>query len=109
MRRWLLIAIGAVLAVTAAEWARGGLGAPKAAAAHEAAAGRAPQAAPTSASLQAIADEYQALADQWPAELIDLDALAASLTTPQSAFEFVRDRIALEPYWGSKRAPPARS
>jgi len=38
--------------------------------------------------------------DGFPKELTDVDALAATLKTPQAAFEFVRDRIALEPYPG---------
>jgi hypothetical protein len=42
----------------------------------------------------------QQLIDQFPKELLDLDALARSVPTPESAFAFVRDHIALEPYAG---------
>jgi len=42
----------------------------------------------------------QALVDGFPRELVDVDALARSLTTPEAAFAYVRDGIALEPYAG---------
>jgi len=36
----------------------------------------------------------------FPKSLYDWDALAQSFTTPQAAFEYVRDQVALEPYAG---------
>jgi transglutaminase-like putative cysteine protease len=36
----------------------------------------------------------------FPSSLTDVDALAGELSTPEAAFEFVRDKIALEPYPG---------
>lgn len=52
------------------------------------------------ATLHAQLARTQALVDRFPKELVDLDALARSLPTPESALAFVRDRIALEPYPG---------
>jgi hypothetical protein len=42
-----------------------------------------------------------------PASAIDLNALADSLHTPQAAFEYVRDKIALEPYSGAMKGAAA--
>lgn len=50
--------------------------------------------------LQNRLTRLQAYLDGFPKTLTDLDALAQSLTTPQAAFEFVRDQIAFEPYPG---------
>lgn len=52
------------------------------------------------ATLHAQLARAHALVDRFPKELVDLDALARSLPTPESALAFVRDRIALEPYPG---------
>lgn len=38
--------------------------------------------------------------DGFPKSLTDLDALAQELPTPQAAFDYLRDRIAFEPYPG---------
>jgi len=50
--------------------------------------------------LQNRLTRLEAYLDGFPKPLSDLDALAQSLTTPQAAFEYVRDQIALEPYPG---------
>jgi hypothetical protein len=42
----------------------------------------------------------QEFVDRFPKELVDVDALASTLKTPEAAFAFVRDRIAFEPYPG---------
>jgi hypothetical protein len=52
------------------------------------------------AELQDRTNRLQAHLDGFPKELTDVEALAATLTTPQAAFEFVRDQVALEPYPG---------
>jgi hypothetical protein len=59
---------------------------------------------------QAYKDEVQALQgrltrlqsylDGFPKALTEVDALAQTLTTPEAAFEYVRDRVAFEPYPG---------
>ncbi len=59
---------------------------------------------------QAYKDEVEAIAsrlgrlqaylDGFPRALTDVEALGQILTTPQAAFEFVRDHVALEPYPG---------
>lgn len=45
-------------------------------------------------------NQMQATLDSFPKKLYDLDALGQSLTTPQAAFEYVRDQVAMEPYPG---------
>jgi len=52
------------------------------------------------AELQGRMTRAQAFLDAFPKPLTDHDALAQSLTTPQAAFEYVRDQVALEPYPG---------
>jgi hypothetical protein len=52
------------------------------------------------AELQDRVNRLQAHLDGFPKELTDVEALAATLTTPQAAFEFVRDQVAFEPYPG---------
>jgi hypothetical protein len=52
------------------------------------------------AELQNHLTRLRSYLDGFPKSLTDIDALAASLTTPQAAFEFVRDRVAFEPYPG---------
>ncbi|HMD72410.1 MAG TPA: hypothetical protein VKG05_00975 [Steroidobacteraceae bacterium] len=42
-----------------------------------------------------------------PGAAIDLNSLADSLGKPESAFEFVRDQVALEPYPGAMKRPVA--
>jgi len=42
----------------------------------------------------------QSYLDGFPKGLVDVEALAQTLNTPQAAFEFVRDQVALEPYPG---------
>lgn len=42
----------------------------------------------------------QAYLDGFPKALTDVEALGQTLSTPQAAFEFVRDQVALEPYPG---------
>src|SRR5208282_2725547 len=51
-------------------------------------------------TLQDRLTRLQAYLDGFPKALTDVDALAPTLTTPQAAFEFVRDRVAFEPYPG---------
>lgn len=52
------------------------------------------------AELQGRMTRAQEFLDAFPKPLTDLEALAQSLTTPQSAFEYIRDQVALEPYPG---------
>jgi hypothetical protein len=51
-------------------------------------------------ALRARTARVQALVSALPVETVDLRALADSLASPDDAFAFVRDRIALEPYAG---------
>jgi transglutaminase-like putative cysteine protease len=51
-------------------------------------------------TLQDRLTRLQAYLDGFPKALTDVDSLAPTLTTPEAAFEFVRDRVALEPYPG---------
>lgn len=50
--------------------------------------------------LEGRVTRLEAYLGAFPKQLYDLDALAHSLTTPQAAFEYVRDQVALEPYPG---------
>jgi len=59
--------------------------------------------APKPDDLHTLAQALNDLADQTPGSLVDVDQLASSLTTPADAFEFVRDRLALEPYAGIEK------
>ena len=52
------------------------------------------------AELQGRMTRAQEFLDAFPKPLTDREALAQSLTTPQAAFEYVRDQVALEPYPG---------
>jgi hypothetical protein len=58
-------------------------------------------------AVQSRVTRLQAMLGRLPASLTDIKALAASLPTPQAAFEFVRDQIALEPYPGNLKTPLA--
>ncbi len=51
-------------------------------------------------ALQQRVVRVQSFVDNFPAELLDIAALAQSLPTPDAAFVYVRDHIALEPYPG---------
>ncbi len=55
----------------------------------------------------ATAQKWEAAINQYvqsvPASVTDIGALADSLSKPQAAFEYVRDRIALEPYPGAMK------
>lgn len=55
------------------------------------------------ANLQGRLNRLQSVLDAFPKELTDVRALAATLTTPQAAFEFVRDKVAFEPYPGAMK------
>jgi hypothetical protein len=52
------------------------------------------------ADLRDRATRLQTHFDGFPRQLVEVDALARVVTTPQAAFEFVRDQIAFEPYPG---------
>jgi hypothetical protein len=52
------------------------------------------------AALDSRLGRLEAYVGGFPKSLIDVAALAQSLTTPQAAFEFVRDQVAIEPYTG---------
>ena len=51
-------------------------------------------------ALQSRSTRLQTSFDAFPKDLMDVDALAQTLGTPQAAFEFVRDQVAFEPYPG---------
>lgn len=51
-------------------------------------------------TLQNRLTRLQSYLDRFPKALTDVDALAQTLPTPEAAFEFVRDRVAFEPYPG---------
>lgn len=55
----------------------------------------------------ATAQKWEAAVNQYvqgvPGSVSDVDTLADSLSKPQAAFEYVRDRIALEPYPGAMK------
>lgn len=50
--------------------------------------------------LQSRLNRLQSYLDGFPKAITDVEALAQTLPTPQAAFEFVRDQVALEPYPG---------
>jgi hypothetical protein len=51
-------------------------------------------------ALQSRLTRLQSYLDGFPKAPTDVEALAQTLTTPQAAFEFVRDQVAFEPYPG---------
>jgi hypothetical protein len=51
-------------------------------------------------AMQSRLTRLQSYLDGFPKALTDVGALAVTLTTPEAAFEFVRDRVAFEPYPG---------
>lgn len=52
-------------------------------------------------------DAIKGYLDRFPDALINVDALAESLKTPETAFQYVRDKIALEPYPGALKGAQA--
>ncbi len=50
--------------------------------------------------LRARLERLETYLHSFPSSLTDVDALAGELAAPEAAFEFVRDKIALEPYPG---------
>ena len=52
------------------------------------------------AELRARLGRLEAYLHRFPSSLTDVNALAGELATPEAAFEFIRDQIALEPYPG---------
>jgi len=51
-------------------------------------------------ALQDRLAHMQTFVDRFSQELVDVAALGRSLTTPEAAFAYVRDEVALEPYPG---------